>query len=95
MRLLHLYAGCTGDVQLNSTMQAAAFKRGLELSPADRMMRQGFWDAMSLLSQRRGDAAALAAASTDGSDVPRLGEVVDAAVIATRSLHDRAGAAAF
>jgi hypothetical protein len=40
-------------------MQAESFKIGLETNPSDRMMRQGFWDAMALLSQSRGDSSAL------------------------------------
>lgn len=53
--------------------QARAFQQGLELNPTDKIMRQGFWDAVNLLSQDRpvgaliqqpvGAAAAAAAAN--------------------------------
>lgn len=33
--------------------QAHAFKEGLKLNPADEVLQQGFWDAMTLLSQHR------------------------------------------
>lgn len=32
---------------------AHAFQEGLKLNPADKVLRQGFWDAVSLLSQTR------------------------------------------
>ncbi|KAK9816550.1 hypothetical protein WJX72_001812 [[Myrmecia] bisecta] len=32
---------------------AHAFQEGLKLNPADRVLRQGFWDAITLLSQHR------------------------------------------
>eukprot|EP00951_Prasinocladus_malaysianus_P007346 scaffold52833_cov44-Prasinocladus_malaysianus.AAC.1 len=34
---------------------AKAFQEGLRLNPQDRMLRQGFWDAITLLSQQPGD----------------------------------------
>ncbi len=36
-------------------MQAHAFQAGLQLSPNDKVLRQGFWDAISLISQSRVD----------------------------------------
>ncbi|KAF5841381.1 hypothetical protein DUNSADRAFT_13249, partial [Dunaliella salina] len=32
---------------------AHAFQEGLKLNPADKVLKQGFWDAISLLSQTR------------------------------------------
>mmetsp|Transcript_31135 Transcript_31135/g.37682 ORF Transcript_31135/g.37682 Transcript_31135/m.37682 type:complete len:152 (-) Transcript_31135:273-728(-) len=32
---------------------AHAFQEGLKLNPSDRVLRQGFWDAVTLLSQHR------------------------------------------
>uniref|UniRef100_A0A7S3BT48 Tetratricopeptide repeat protein n=1 Tax=Prasinoderma singulare TaxID=676789 RepID=A0A7S3BT48_9VIRI len=32
---------------------AHAFQEGLKLNPADRVLRQGFWDSVTLLSQHR------------------------------------------
>lgn len=32
---------------------AHAFKEGLKICPADRVIQQGFWDAVTLLSQTR------------------------------------------
>jgi len=32
---------------------ARAFQEGLRLNPSDRVLRQGFWDAVTLLSQHR------------------------------------------
>lgn len=37
-------------------MQAHAFQEGLKLSPNDKVLRQGFWDSISLVSQSRVDA---------------------------------------
>ncbi|KAF6257351.1 hypothetical protein COO60DRAFT_1701857 [Scenedesmus sp. NREL 46B-D3] len=45
---LHDYAGA-----------AHAFQQGLELNPTDKIMRQGFWDAVNLLSQDRPVGVAL------------------------------------
>ena len=33
--------------------QAHAFQAGLKLSPDDKVLRQGFWDAIALVSQSR------------------------------------------
>jgi hypothetical protein len=33
--------------------QAAAFSEGLALCPHDKILRQGFWDALSLLGQQQ------------------------------------------
>mmetsp|Transcript_5040 Transcript_5040/g.10937 ORF Transcript_5040/g.10937 Transcript_5040/m.10937 type:complete len:162 (-) Transcript_5040:659-1144(-) len=35
---------------------AHAFQEGLKLNPADKVLRQGFWDAISLVSQSRTEA---------------------------------------
>ncbi|GFH18098.1 protein STIP1, partial [Haematococcus lacustris] len=43
---LHDYAGA-----------AHAFQEGLKLNPADKVLRQGFWDAVGLLSQNRSAAS--------------------------------------
>jgi hypothetical protein len=32
-------------------LQAHAFQQGLDLNPTDKIMRQGFWDAVNLLSK--------------------------------------------
>ncbi|WIA23155.1 hypothetical protein OEZ86_010051 [Tetradesmus obliquus] len=45
---LHDYAGA-----------AHAFQQGLDLNPTDKIMRQGFWDAVNLLSQDRPVGVAL------------------------------------
>jgi hypothetical protein len=34
-------------------LQAAAFSEGLALCPHDKILRQGFWDALSLLGQQQ------------------------------------------
>lgn len=34
-------------------LQARAFAQGLELSGSDRSLQQGFWDALSLMSQTK------------------------------------------
>jgi hypothetical protein len=36
-------------------MQARAFVRGLQLNPADYMLRQAYWDAVLMMSQARVD----------------------------------------
>lgn len=38
--------------------QAHAFQEGLKLSPNDKVLRQGFWDSISLVSQSRVDTTA-------------------------------------
>ncbi|KXZ46970.1 hypothetical protein GPECTOR_39g464 [Gonium pectorale] len=38
---------------------AHAFQQGLKLNPTDKTLRQGFWDAIALVSQSRTDAQAL------------------------------------
>jgi hypothetical protein len=40
-------------------LQAHAFQQGLDLNPTDKIMRQGFWDAVNLLSQDRPVGVAL------------------------------------
>ncbi len=37
--------------------QAHAFQEGLKLNPTDKSLRQGFWDAVALVSQSRTDQA--------------------------------------
>mmetsp|Transcript_19506 Transcript_19506/g.26979 ORF Transcript_19506/g.26979 Transcript_19506/m.26979 type:complete len:154 (-) Transcript_19506:210-671(-) len=39
--------------QKNYSDAAHAFQEGLKLNPSDRVLRQGFWDAVTLLSQHR------------------------------------------
>jgi len=41
------------DIPLTKNVQAHAFQEGLKLNPADKVLKQGFWDAVSLLSQTR------------------------------------------
>ncbi|GFR50734.1 hypothetical protein Agub_g12991 [Astrephomene gubernaculifera] len=36
---------------------AHAFQQGLKLNPTDKTLRQGFWDAIALVSQNRTDSA--------------------------------------
>ena len=74
-------------------MQARCFHRGLQLNPADRMMQQGYWDAMNLLSQSRATADSFGGGLPEGDapidpldaplvDSPRLNMVpLDAAVL--------------
>lgn len=51
---------------------ANAFQQALELSPCDRILRQGFWDAMTLMSQCRSSptgGAEEGAAEEEGSKI--------------------------
>eukprot|EP00854_Cymbomonas_tetramitiformis_P001153 gene1153-1723_t len=46
----------SGAVRYPNAMHGAvahAFQEGLKLNPSDRVLRQGFWDAVTLLSQHR------------------------------------------
>lgn len=46
-------AHCPAALLLHCAPQAHAFQEGLKLNPADKVMKQGFWDAIGLLSQTR------------------------------------------
>ncbi|PNW77964.1 hypothetical protein CHLRE_10g458700v5 [Chlamydomonas reinhardtii] len=69
---------------------AHAFQQGLKLNPTDKTLRQGFWDAIALVSQSRteggnepelvpaGTAAAAAAAALAAAEAPASGVAVAA-----------------
>lgn len=77
-------------VDLSIISQAHAFQQGLKLNPTDKTLRQGFWDAIALVSQSRteggnepelvpaGTAAAAAAAALAAAEAPASGVAVAA-----------------
>jgi hypothetical protein len=52
-------------------LQARCFSQGLAFNPSDRMLQQGYWDALNLMSQSRaglGTHAALQPSQSGASD---------------------------
>ena len=58
---MQLTRGLSHDLE-DLCVQAEAFQSGLALNPADRMLSQGYWDCMNLISQCRSSAPAEAGA---------------------------------
>lgn len=71
-------------------MQAKAFAEGLTLNPGDRLLHQGFWDSMMLMSQARICKIPSRAASDSGGQKPEDDE--DAVPRADLFLHRSQGA---
>lgn len=55
--------------------KAHAFQEGLRINPSDRAMQQGFWDAITLVSQNRADATAIINAKEEAMRAEALAAV--------------------
>lgn len=50
---------------------AHVFQQGLKINPGDMILKQGFWDSVGLVSQRRTDASMAEQALADADQAQR------------------------